>query len=506
MQVVENNVSQIAKLISALRQERGITQQEFALKLGTTQSAVARIERGEQNLSTEMLAKISDALNRDIVHVSKGALNIKVEGGHKLSGEIKVKSSKNGAMGLLAASLLNKNKTILKNVPKIEEVNRMVEVFESIGVSIKWNGNDLEIKPPEKINLKGLDKKAAEKTRSIIMLIGPLIHQFKKFALPFPGGCNLGSRTVKPHLYALEKLGVNIETREKHYVVRAPTLHESEIILYESGDTVTENAIMAAARIPGKTVIKYASANYMGQEVCFYLEKCGVKIEGIGTTTITVHGVKNIDVPVTYYLAEDPIEAMFFIATAIVTNSSITITRAPIDFLELELLKLEKMGFKFKLSKKYKATNGYTNLVDIKTFPSKLTALPEKIHPSVYPGMNMDNIPFFAIIATQAQGTTLIHDWAYEKRAIYMKDIDKLGANTNLVDPHRLYITGKTKLKAAEVICPPALRPAAILLIGMLAAEGTSVLRNIYSINRGYEDLVERLNSLGAKISILREF
>ncbi|MBX4198221.1 UDP-N-acetylglucosamine 1-carboxyvinyltransferase [Candidatus Parcubacteria bacterium] len=503
---IDKSLNQIGKLIAALRQERGITQSDFALKLGTTQSAVARIEQGEQNLSTEMLSKISEALNRDIIQVSKGAFNIRITGGYKLKGEIKTKSSKNGAMGLLAASLLNKNKTILKNVPKIEEVFRMVEVFESIGVSIKWNGNDLEIKPPEKIDFRALDKTAAEKTRSIIMLIAPLIHRFKKFALPFPGGCNLGSRTVRPHLYALEKLGVHIETRQKHYVVRAPVLKPAEIILYESGDTVTENAIIAAAGIPGKTVIKYASANYMGQEVCFYLEKLGVKIEGIGTSTITVHGVKNIDSPITYYLAEDPIESMFFIAAAIVTNSSITIRRCPIDFLELELLKLEKMGFKYKILKRYKASNERTNLVDIKTYQSKLVASPEKIHPNIYPGLNMDNLPFFAIIATQAQGTTLIHDWAYEKRAIYIKDIDKLGANTTLVDPHRLYITGPTKLKAAEVICPPALRPAAILLIGMLAAQGTSILRNIYSINRGYEDLVERLNSLGAKISILREF
>lgn len=502
----DKHLSQIGKFISTLRQERNITQEQFAQKLGTTQSAIARIERGEQNLSTEMLAKISDALNKNIVQVSDGAINIKVEGGTKLSGEIITKTSKNGAMGLLAASLLNKNKTILKNVPRIEEVNRMVEVFQSIGVSVKWNDSDLEIKPPQKLNLKALDKHAAEKTRSIIMLIGPLIHQFKKFSLPFPGGCNLGSRTIKPHLFALEKMGVNIETKENNYVVRAPELYPNEIILYESGDTVTENAIMAAARIPGKTVIKYASANYMGQEVCFYLEQCGVTIEGIGTTTITVHGVKDIDIPITYFLAEDPIESMFFITAAIVTKSAITIKRCPIDFIELELLKLEKMGFKYKKSKVYKALNGYTNLVDIKTFPSTLTALEEKIHPSVYPGLNMDNVPFFAIIATQAKGTTLIHDWAYEKRAIYMKDIDKLGATTQLVDPHRLYITGPTKLKAAEVICPPALRPGAIILIGMLAAQGTSILRNMYSINRGYEDLVERLNKLGARISILREF
>jgi UDP-N-acetylglucosamine 1-carboxyvinyltransferase len=500
------SLAEIGKLISALRQERGITQEQFAQKLNTTQSAIARIERGEQNLSTEMLAKISDALNRDIVSVSKGALNIRVEGGHKLSGEIVTKTSKNGAMGLLAASLLNKNKTILKNVPKIEEVNRIIEVFESIGVSIKWNGQDLEIKPPAKLDLKSLDKVAAEKTRSVVMLIGSLVHYFKKFKLPQPGGCKLGSRTVKPHLFALEKFGVHIETKEKWYEVQAPELHPNEVVLYESGDTVTENALIAAARIPGKTVIKYASANYMVQEVCFFLEKLGVKIDGIGTTTLTVHGVKEIDLPVTYYLSEDPIETMFFLATAIVTKSSITIKRAPIDFLEIELLKLEKMGFKYKTSKRYKSLNERTDLVDIKTFPSKLTALEEKIECRPYPGLNMDNLPFFAIIASQAVGTTLLHDWPYEKRAIYTKDIEKLGANTTLVDPHRLYITGVTKLKAAEVICPPALRPAAILLIGMLGAEGTSTLRNIYSINRGYEDLVGRLNSLGAKISILREF
>lgn len=502
----DQNLAHIGKLISELRQERGITQEQFATKLGTTQSAVARIERGEQNLSTEMLMKISDALNRDIVQVSKGALNIRIEGGHKLQGDIVTRTSKNGAMGLLAASLLNRNKTILKNVPKIEEVSRMIEVFESIGVSVKWNGNDLEIKPPTKINLRALDKEAAEKTRSIILLIGPLVHYFKKFKLPQPGGCKLGSRTVKPHLFALEKLGATIETKEKHYIVNAQELHPNEIVLYESGDTVTENAIIAAAGIPGKTVIKYASANYMGQEVCFYLEKCGVKIEGIGTTTITVHGVKNIDVPVTYYLSEDPIDAMFFLTAAAVTKSSITIKRAPIDFLDLELLKLEKMGFKYKILKRYKALNEKTNLVDIRTYPSRLTALEEKIEARPYPGINIDNLPFFAIIASQAEGTTLIHDWVYEKRAIHTKDIEKLGADTMLVDPHRLYVKGPTPLKAAEIICPPALRPAAILLIGMIAAKGTSILRNIYSINRGYEDIITRLNSLGAKISILREF
>ncbi len=384
----------------------------------------------------------------------------------------------------------------------------MIEVFQSIGVSVRWIESDLEIKVPAVLALDKINVEAAEKTRSIIMLIGSLIHWNKHFRLPQAGGCKLGSRTVKPHVYALEKLGVSIETKSTYYDVRAGKLAPAEIILYESGDTVTENAIIAAAGIPAKTIIKYASANYMGQEVCFFLEKLGVKIEGIGTTTITVHGVvaKDIKKDVTYYLSEDPIESMFFLASAIVTKSSLIIRRCPIDFLELELLRLEKMGFKYKIMKHYKARNGQTNLVDLKTFPSKLIAPEEKIDARPYPGINIDNLPFFAVIATQATGTTLIHDWVYEKRAIYTKDLDKLGADTMLVDQHRLYVTGPTKLKAAEVICPPALRPGAIILIGMLAAQGISTLRNIYSINRGYEDLVERLNSIGARVKILRDF
>jgi UDP-N-acetylglucosamine 1-carboxyvinyltransferase len=216
-----------------------------------------------------------------------------------------------------------------------------------------------------------------------------------------------------------------------------------------------------------------------------------------------VHGKKSIDKNVSYALSEDPIEAMFFLTAAIVTHSSIVIKRCPIEFLELELLTHEHMGFRYRIQRRYKARNGKTNLVDIQTHTSKLHAPPEKIHARPYPGLNMDNLPFFALIATQAKGQTLIHDWTYEKRALYYTELDKLGADTILADPHRLYVTGPTTLKAAELVCPPALRPAALLLLGMLGARGISLLRNVYSINRGYEDLVSRLASLGAKIELL---
>ncbi|OHA15064.1 MAG: UDP-N-acetylglucosamine 1-carboxyvinyltransferase [Candidatus Taylorbacteria bacterium RIFCSPLOWO2_12_FULL_43_20] len=500
-----NKLQPIAKLIKELREERGITQSQFADKLGTTQSVVARFENGEQNFSAEMLLKISDALEKNVIKVADRNLSIKIEGGRKLKGTVSVKNSKNGAVAVICAALLNDSRSVIKNVPKIEEVYRLVEVLESIGVAVKWAGNDLEITPPDKFEMHSINIEAAAKIRSIILLVGPLLHKMKKFSIPLAGGCTLGSRTVRPHFFALENLGIKIEARDNEYLISRGKLVPAEIVLYESGDTVTENVIMAAALIPGQTTIKMASANYQIQELCFFLETIGVKIEGVGTTTLHVHGKQKISEKVEYYLSEDPIESMFFISAAIVTNSSILIKRCPIEFLELELLKLEKMGFKYTKTKPYKSMNGKTDLVDIKTAPSKLTALTEKIAPRPFPGLNMDNLPFFAVMATQAKGETLIHDWPYEKRAFYYKELDKLGADTTLLDPHRIMIKGPVKLKANEIVSPPALRPAAIILVAMLGAEGVSILRNIYSINRGYEDMVARLNKLGAKITILRD-
>ncbi len=432
-------------------------------------------------------------------------MNVRIEGGKKLAGTIATNTSKNGAVGLLCASLLNKNTTTLKRVPRIEEVFRLIEVLQSIGVKIDWQDDTMVITPPATFDLSTIDQEAARKTRSIVMFIGPLIHHLQKFSLPQSGGCKLGSRTVRPHFFALEKFGVSIDTTDLSYEISVAKTQPAEIILYESGDTVTENALFAAALTPSTTIIKYASANYMVQEICTFLQACGIKIDGVGTTTLTVTGLSEINTPITYTLAEDPTDSMFFITAAIVTGSELTITRCPIEFLELELLVLEKMGLHFTQSEPYMGENGQVKLVDLTLKESRLVAPPEKIHSRPYPGINADNLPFFAVIATQAIGQTLIHDWMYEKRAIYFTELEKLGADTVLADPHRIYITGPTKLRATELICPPALRPATILLIAMLGAEGTSILRNIYSINRGYENLVERLQSLGARIDYLEE-
>lgn len=500
--------ARLGKLIQQSRINRNMTQAELAKALGTSQSAINRIEKGGQNISLEMLARISDVLASNIVSFSGNGTNFEIRGGTRLKGSISVKTSKNAAVALLCASLLNKGTTMLRRVPRIEEVNRIIEVLNSIGVKTRWvdETNDLIINRPGTLKLANIDAEAAKKTRSIIMFLGPLLHQYKKFSIPFAGGCSLGTRTVEPHMIGLRPFGLKVTAETEDYVVAShPKSPEHTIVLTERGDTVTENVIMAAALHPGTVTIRNASPNYMVQDVCFFLEKLGVKIEGIGTTVLKITGLSEIKTDVEYSLSEDPIEAMSFIAAAVVTDSSMTIERAPIEFLELELATLEGMGLKYTLTPEYTSYNERTRLVDISVEKSKLTAPKDKLHALPFPGINMDNLPFLGLIATVAEGRTLLHDWSYENRAIYFTELTKLNANIEMLDPHRVYIQGPTRWKPADVVAPPALRPTVVVLLAMLATPGVSKLRNVYQIDRGYEQLASRLNSLGAHIRPFRD-
>ncbi|GAA4126372.1 UDP-N-acetylglucosamine 1-carboxyvinyltransferase [Nocardioides fonticola] len=507
--MTEGYKGRIGHLIRDARKHRGLTQHQLAERLGTSQSAINRIEKGQQNLSLEMLARIGAALDSEIVALGAGPTHLRITGPTTLSGTIEVKTSKNAGVALLCASLLNRGRTTLRKVARIEEVNRLLEVLGSLGVTTRWLNaeNDLEIIPPKELRLDAIDEDAARRTRSVIMFLGPLLHRAETFELPYAGGCNLGTRTVEPHMSALRPFGLEVKATEGSYHAQVNRAIEPTrpIVLTERGDTVTENALMAAALHPGTTIIRNASSNYMVQDLCFYLQKLGVSVEGIGTTTLTVTGCAEIDVDVDYAPAEDPIEAMSLLAAAIVTRSEITITRAPIEFLEIELATLAEMGFRYTQSEEYLARNGHTRLVDITTHPSDLVAPHDKIHPMPFPGLNIDNLPFFAVIAAVATGQTLLHDWVYENRAIYLTELTKLGAAVKLLDPHRVMIEGPTHFSGTEIVCPPALRPAVVILLAMLASKGTSVLRSTYVIHRGYEDLAERLNTLGASIETFRD-
>ena len=503
----------IGETVEQMRLEKGWTQDELAKAAGTSQSAIHRIEKGGQNISLEMIKKLSEALGNQILSINDSvSQSFRIRGGRELHGEITVNTSKNAAVALLCAALLNSGRTILHKVARIEEVFRIIEVLESIGVKCHWQNRhrDLEIISPHELKLEEMDIEAARKTRSIIMFLGPLLHRYRKFELPYAGGCSLGTRTVEPHLQALKSFGLRVDAEKNsgYYEVEVnqETLAKYEdryIVLTERGDTVTENVLMAAALSPGRTTIVGASPNYMVQDLCFFLEKLGVKISGVGTTTLVVRGKSQIDEDIDYNLSEDPIEAMSFIAAALVTNSEITLLRTPIEFLEIELEILKNMGAKYTKSLEYLSTNGRTRLVDLTIHKSELSAPVDKIHPMPFPGLNIDNLPFFSVIAAVADGRTMIHDWVFENRAIYTTELANLNVKVELLDAHRLYIEGPTNWRPAELVAPQALRPAVVVLIGMLAAPGTSILRNVYPINRGYQDFAARLRHLGADITPL---
>ncbi|MBI5729474.1 MAG: UDP-N-acetylglucosamine 1-carboxyvinyltransferase [Candidatus Magasanikbacteria bacterium] len=429
-----------------------------------------------------------------------------INGGRKLHGAIQNQSAKNSAVAILCAAAAVRGRVVLTAVPQIEEVYRIIELLKSIGVQVddsKPGTVVLDSSAP--LRLAAIDRPASEKTRASLLLFGALAAREKGYKIYKSGGCKLGHRTVRPHLYALENFGVAILSRDRYYEVVNHPLRAAAIVMYESGDTATANAVLAAVLAPGASTIKMASANYQVQDLCYFLNQAGAKISGIGTTTLTIVGVKKLQAVKEYSIMPDPIVAMTYIAAGLVTRSTVTIKNCPLEFLELELYKLQKMGARLTIKNKRHSENGKFAVVDVFIQPSTLVALPDKIEGRPFPGLNMDNLPLFVPILALAKGRTLVHDWAFENRAVYHLELQKLGVKVTLLDPHRVWIEGPTKLVANEVVCPPALRPAVNILIAMLGAKGRSVLRNTYEIDRGYENLYETLNQAGADITVVRE-
>lgn len=423
-----------------------------------------------------------------------------------MHGEIINQNAKNSAVALLCASPLIHGRIVLKGVPRIEEVFRIIELLKSIGVKIEDDGKGtLILDSSAPLKMQSIDIRASKMTRSSILLLGSLAHREKKFRLYKSGGCKLGERTVRPHLFALKNFGVRVKTEDDFYEVSSNNLKASHVVMYESGDTATENAVMAAVLAHGTTVIKMASANYQVQDLCFFLNAAGAKIEGIGTTTLSIEGVGGLHPVDSYHIMPDPIVAMTYISAAIATDSTIVIRNCPLEFLELELYKLSIMGQKFRLLNHRKSENGFFDIVDVALSASKLKALPDKLEERPFPGLNIDNLPLFIPILAKAKGRTLVLDWVYEDRAIYSLELKKLGVNINLIDTHRVWVEGPTAFVSNEVVAPPAIRPAANVLIAMLAAPGRSILRNTYIIDRGYENLYETLNNAGADIRVMME-
>jgi UDP-N-acetylglucosamine 1-carboxyvinyltransferase len=273
--------------------------------------------------------------------------------------------------------------------------------------------------------------------------------------------------------------------------------------MLEASDTGTENAVMGAVLAKGKTIIRNASYNYMVQDTCWALVSMGAKIEGIGSDTLAITGVKKLKGLKNYSIMADPIVAFSFISLAISTKSELTVKNVPFEFLELELALLEDMGQKIKVLKEYKSDNRRFLLRDLKIIPSLLKAPEDKIHAATNygHGVNNDNFPIFSVLALQADGETLLCDWGYEGRQQHLYELKKMGAKVAILDVHRSLIFGDPKIRLrGNVINIPYLRAGIILLIAALTAIGKTQLNNVYQIRRGYAGIIEKLKALGADI------
>lgn len=425
-----------------------------------------------------------------------------VEGGKKLHGSISVGAGKNSPIAILCATLLLRGKATFKYMPHISEVEGVLSLLKSIGVTYEWTTKDsLMVDTSGPLHLDTIDQKTCAKLRVSLLFLGALAGREKRYKLYKSGGCRLGNRTVRPHLHALSRFGVHVESLATHYAVTNEPLKAADIVMSEAGDTATENAILGAVLAPGTSTIRFASANYMVQDLCHFLVAAGANIDGIGTSTLTIRGVNALKTVKEYEFMPDPVDAMAWISLAVTTKSELTVKNCAYDFLTLELEQLSIMGQTFTLRNMRKGGTGKFRVCDITMHPSAtLKALPDKLHAIPYPGINADNIPLFLPILTRARGTTLVHDWMFENRAIYYVELQKLGANVMLMDPHRALVTGPTALLANEVVCPPGIRPGMAILIAMIAAKGKSVLRNAGPIERAYEDVVGRLQSIGVRI------
>lgn len=366
-----------------------------------------------------------------------------------------------------------------------------------MGVNVQWlEKNKVEINPA-KIDPSKIKNEIVCQMRSSILLWGALAGRKFKFKTPRPGGCVIGARILEPHLEALRKFGVGILKKGKYFHFDAKPLHGSEITLDESSVTATENAVLSAVLAEGKSTIYCVAQEPYVQDLCHFLNKMGARISGIGGSVLEIEGVDNLH-GVKYSLIPDPIEMGTFISLIAASRGSGRILNVVPEFIKLELQKFLNAGLNIKIENLRKKSWGYLqgDLVIKKAVRIKAVA---KLHNMPYPGFAADNLPPFAILMTQAEGESLIHDWMYEGRMNYLKELKKMGAHVKILNRHEAVVVGPVKLRGTK-ISSYDLRAGASLIIAALIAKGQSEIKDVYQIDRGYEKIEERLQQLGAKI------
>ena len=409
-----------------------------------------------------------------------------INGGKTLSGEVEVRGSKNAAGPALAAVLLTREECILENVPFIDDISNILKTFEGMGVEVEKTGEKTVRLKAEKLDVNKMDFERVSKTRISVLLFGSLLGRVKNFKMPPPGGDRIGLRPISVQLNALEKLGAKIERKDNVYEVSCDKLVGKEIILEEFSVTATEAVMLAAVLAEGQTIIKVAAAEPHVQDLGKMLIKMGAKIEGLGTHTIKIEGVKELH-GCTHKIVSDYIEAGTFIIAGALTPGKIKVSNVNLEDLDLFLTKLEEMGVKMEKGEDYVIVSHSPKLK-----PIRIQALP-------YPGFPTDLLPIVIPLLLSAEGKSLVHDPLYENRFNYVQELRKMGGDIEMVDPHRTFVFGPSKLSGAKIDSWD-IRAGACLVIAALSAEGQTIIENVFQIDRGYEKIEERLQKLGADI------
>jgi len=421
------------------------------------------------------------------------ALQFVVQGGYRLGGRIRPSGNKNAALPIVAAALLSEEPIYLENVPRIRDVETLVQLIQSIGASAEWTGRNSLTIHAKSLSASAIDPVLCRKIRASILLAAPLLARCGEIRLPPPGGDVIGRRRVDTHFLALEQLGATFSF-EDAFVLRAKGLVGADVFLDEPSVTATENALTAAVAAQGTTVLRNAAGEPHVQDLARFLVAMGASIEGIGTNTITIHGGRRLH-GCTHEIGPDHIEVGSFIGLAAVTKSEITIERAGVEHLRSTLLGFERLGVQCRV-------NGDDLIVPADqemVIRSDLGGAVPKLEDQPWPAFPADTMSIALVTATQCTGTILIHEKMFESRLFFVDKLIGMGARIVLCDPHRAVVIGPTKLHSAQVESPD-IRAGMAILLAALCAQGESTIDNVGQIERGYERIDERLRALGAHI------
>jgi UDP-N-acetylglucosamine 1-carboxyvinyltransferase len=410
-----------------------------------------------------------------------------IKGGANLQGKVKVGGNKNSILPIMAACLLTDKECLLTGVPKIADVKVLGEIIKNLGVSIEGLGMGTLRIQAQNIIKNSLPAHLVKQLRASILFLGPILARYGEITMSYPGGDVIGRRGLGTHFEVAQGFGAKVESRREKLKIKFEDRTAADIFLDEASVTATENALMIASLICGETVIRDAACEPHVEELAFVLKKMGAGILGAGTNVIKIEGVQTLK-GFTHEVWPDYIDVGTFAIAAAVTHGHLVVEGVRQDDLAMVLLYLSRFGVKYKLDGSR-----------LELFPSRLVASEEKIQTRPWPGFPTDLMSPLIVLATQADGTTLLHDWMYESRMFFVDKLVSMGAKITICDPHRVLVTGPTLLRG-KVLDTPDIRAGMALILAALCAKGESVIHRVELVKRGYEDIVGRFRNLGAKI------